>query len=775
MTPPHHTPDPSPEPLCRRLVLRTLTARIPAGLAGGVLAAVGALLTCGHGLAAEPPLPSASEMAAGREDVWGEAAIRAPGGPSFEFFRDLLPPLRYANTDFRHYPIVLCAPRAKAKARWTSNGGAVNARANKKPMWREVGTPVHFFVGQANEPFGADLERLAGPRYVEGYLPIVQCTYRAGNVQYEQEAFAPIERDMAGQGALLLRFRATGAAGKITAEIKHDGELGATEGSVQDDQRQTLVAFSDVWQWNGGAKQLTADLANEESAWLAVFTVPKTAGGGQLSAHDYQRRREACAREWQSLLDGGVKIDLPEARVQDAWRSLIVGNYLIAEGDRMHYSAGNAYDHLYEAECGDALRSLLLFGQEADARRMLSPLLAFQRQATRFHVAGHKLQLLAFYYWQTRDAAFVRQHEAAWLPVAELIISNLRPNGLLPPDNYAGDIKQQVVSLSSNATCWRGLRDLAAVLDAIGQGDRAEKWHAVAAGLRAAILDLVAKCERRDVQPTFIPISLAGDEPPHDPLTATRMGSYYDLMAPYVIGSGVFASGSQRETAMIDYLRRHGGLSMGMIRSTPHQGEFNNQPGVNVLYGLRYMLALLRRDDTPHALAGFYGQLAQGMTRDTFIGGEGSRFLHGDRFGRSFYLPPNSASNATFLTVLRYLMLQDWDMDDDGRPETLRLLYGVPARWLADGSNIRVIGAPTAFGKVSVEVRSRLNRGEVTVALEVSSKAIDKLLLRLPLPPGYAVKSVASPQAAVRAVDGDWQIKPLTDRHEIHFSVAAEP
>ena len=58
------------------------------------------------------PLPTPREMAAAREDVWGEAAIRAPGGPSYEFFRDLLPPLRYVNTAFRHYPIVLSAPGA---------------------------------------------------------------------------------------------------------------------------------------------------------------------------------------------------------------------------------------------------------------------------------------------------------------------------------------------------------------------------------------------------------------------------------------------------------------------------------------------------------------------------------------------------------------------------------------------------------------------------------------------------------------------------------------
>ena len=80
------------------------------------------------------------------EDVWGEAALRRPGGASYEFFEPLLPPLRYVNTDFRHYPLVLCAPGAAVKARWVSNGSAVNARANKKPMWREVGFPVHFHI-----------------------------------------------------------------------------------------------------------------------------------------------------------------------------------------------------------------------------------------------------------------------------------------------------------------------------------------------------------------------------------------------------------------------------------------------------------------------------------------------------------------------------------------------------------------------------------------------------------------------------------------------------
>src|SRR5206468_2963519 len=127
-------------------------------------------------------LPTPKEMAESNLDLWGEAALRQPDGPSYAFFKDLLPPLRYVNTDFRHYPIVLCTPGGRVKARYVSNGSAVNARANKKPMWKEAGFPVHFAVGEGEkaEPFGAEVPRLDGPRYAEGYLPIVQVAYTQG-------------------------------------------------------------------------------------------------------------------------------------------------------------------------------------------------------------------------------------------------------------------------------------------------------------------------------------------------------------------------------------------------------------------------------------------------------------------------------------------------------------------------------------------------------------------------------------------------------------------
>jgi hypothetical protein len=459
------------------------------------------------------------------------------------------------------------------------------------------------------------------------------------------------------------------------------------------------------------------------------------------------------------LIADGTQFVTPEPIVQDAWRALVIGNFLIAVGDRMNYSAGNAYDHLYEGECGDAVRSLMLFGHEADARKMVGPLLDFNRQATRFHVAGHKLQLLAHYYWVTRDKDYLRENRARWEPVIEFIrTSRKTDNGLLPKDRYAGDINEQVYSLNSNAACWRGLRDMAAVLEDAGETDHPAELRREAGEFKKAILDAVAKSEDR--QAKFIPISLLANEKPHDPLTATRTGSYYDLMIPYVLGSGVL--GDERDGWVIDYLRRHGGLAMGMIRSMPHQGEFDKQPGVNVLYGLRYNLALLRRGDRDHALVGFYGHLAQAMTRDTFIGGEGSRFLHGDEHGRSFYLPPNSAANATFLTTLRYLLIQDWDLDDDGRPETLRLLDAIPSRWLKDGAVIAVDDAPSAFGPVSLRAESRLKDGRVVVTVVAPPRPVGKWLVRIPDPPGYRVVSAHIGDAEVKR-DADGRVD-LTGR-----------
>lgn len=714
-------------------------------------------------------LPSVQDMIEARSDVWGDAARAQPNGASYEFFEDLLPPLRWVNTDFRHYPLVLSAPRSPQKTRLISNGSAVNARANKPPMWYEQGAPVSFFVGESSEPFGRELTQLETPTWLDGYLPVVAIKYRHNGALYQEEAFAPVDDQAAAHGAAMLRFSIAEGNGRVAARIEAKTPLHAENGQVLDETGQCLVAFSPSWQWVAERHVLVTDLVAGRTAELAIFT-KRSANVGSMSRAKFDHAKQQCIRAWNDLLERSVRLETPEPIVNNAWRAMLIGNFMMAVGNRPHYSAGNAYAKLYQGECGDTLRSFMLFGHLDIAPAMLRPMLEFNREATRFHVAGHKLQLLAYFYWITRETDVIRAYEPLWRPSVELILNSRAPDtGLLPKDNYAGDIKTQVYSLNSNANSWRGLRDVAAMLDDMGEPDEADKLRHEAAKFRSAILDAVARSERRDTEPPFIPIALLSDEPAHDPLTATQQGSYYDLMCPYVIGSEIFGQGSQREDWLLGYMQQHGAIAMGMIRTEQHQGQFKDEPGVCPLYGLRYQLALLRRDEREKALVGFYGQLAQGMTRGTFIGGEGSKFRHGDANGRSFYLPPNSTSSATWLLTLRNLLVQDWDLDEDARPDTLRLLFAAPRRWLADGQVIRIEDAPTQFGPVSCTVQSKLSDGYVEMEFAPPPRTTKLTLLRAPLPDGWQIKAVEIDGVPAPLIDGNTvdlsgRVKPITVR-----------
>jgi hypothetical protein len=550
--------------------------------------------------------------------------------------------------------------------------------------------------------------------------------------------------------------------------------------NVLDEKSKTVVSFSQGWKWDAKRKALVAELREGKSADLAIFTEPNETKY-EVTADSYNKRKNECVKEWKGFLERGTQLTTPEPIVNDAWRALIIGNLVIAVGDRPHYSAGNAYDHLYEGECGDTLRSLLVFGQTEFGPGMLKTMLEFNRKVTQYHVAGQKLQLLAFFYWITRDAATIRKLEPQWRPSVDLILNNRqKDSGLLPKDRYAGDIATQVYSLNSNANCWRGLHDLAAVLDEIGSTDEARKLREVAAEYRTAIIRAVDKSERRDTKPPYLPIALLADEKVPDPLTATRFGSYYDLICPYIIHSEIFGQGTEREDWLLGYLQNHGGIAMGMMRTEPHEGQFAGGAGVVPLYALRYNLALLRRDEREKALVAFYGHLAHGMTRDTFIGGEGCRFLLGaDANGRDFYLPPNSTSNAVWLLTLRYLLVQDWDLDEDGVPETLRLMYAAPRSWFLDGKEIHLENAPSVFGHVSMEARSKLNDGFVEIRVTPPERLAKSMLLRAPVPAGWQVDAAEVDGKDVKLIGGNsvdlsGRAKPVVARFRVKLAPASE-
>jgi hypothetical protein len=164
------------------------------------------------------------------------------------------------------------------------------------------------------------------------------------------------------------------------------------------------------------------------------------------------------------------------------------------------------------------------------------------------------------------------------------------------------------------------------------------------------------------------------------------------------------------------------------------------------------------------------------LTQDTYIGGETLGLNPTTPFGRNEHLPPNSSSNALWLWNLRYLLVQDWDMDDDGRPDTLRLMFATPRRWLEDGKSIRAEQLPTTFGAVSIRVTSHVKQGEVLAEVKLPPYAPKRTLLRVRLPDGLVATS-ANVAGKALAVDdrGTVDITGLKGRVAVRFGVSISP
>jgi hypothetical protein len=691
-----------------------------------------------------PPLATPAEAAASKLDLWGEAALRQRGGPTYELFANLVPPLRYVDADFLHYPIVLSAPSAIVKARVVSNGSAINALARQPNYVTEAGTPVHVRVGRTREVYGADLARLDGPHFAEGWLPFVQSRYTVDGERYGQAVFAAVEGPLAAAGTLVARFDFPDKdRGRVDLRFEHGPEvMTGAGGLVRTKAGKVLAAFDDNWEWNGARNMLISKESHAPSAHLTIFTVPvDPAATPAAGAEFYRRQRDLCKQRWRDLLAAGMNVEVPEPYVNDAWRSLIVGSYMIIAGDRMNYSAGNQYSRQYAHESGDALRGLTVWGHGPDLARTLRPLFVYRRPNIEYHDGAFKLRDLAETYFITRDRHLIEDLRPLWQKEIDLIL-NARDatTGLLPREKYCSDIDTHIRSNNANANAWRGLRDMSLVLEDIGEHEQAEKLAAIAARYRKTVLAAIDKSTVRSVNPPFVPIAMDGEEPAPDPITRTRLGSYWNLVVQSLLSTGVFRYDSPAANDIIRYMQANGGLCMGMIRVQSTRSFWIDTRNIDDLYGVRYALLLQQRDEPDRALVSFYGKLAQGMTRETFCDGESSGIIPLDKFGRQMYLPPNSAANASFLQQLRCLLVQDWDMTDDGKIDTLRLLYATPRHWLRDGGTIKVERAPTAFGPLSLTATSELAKGRVTATVEMPRRqAPAKALLRFRLPAGHAI------------------------------------
>ncbi len=141
--------------------------------------------------------------------------------------------------------------------------------------------------------------------------------------------------------------------------------------------------------------------------------------------------------------------------------------------------------------------------------------------------------------------------------------------------------------------------------------------------------------------------------------------------------------------------------------------------GADNVYAINLAEFVSHMNDPERLILMFYSKLAHGMTRGTYISGEGDTIgVYPGEYYRSMYLPPSSANNSLFLKLLRIMLLNE-QYDDDFVPVSLDICPAVPLKWLEDEKIIEVINAPTLFGPVSFTCIPHTNIGHIQMTLDL--------------------------------------------------------
>ena len=198
--------------------------------------------------------------------------------------------------------------------------------------------------------------------------------------------------------------------------------------------------------------------------------------------------------------------------------------------------------------------------------------------------------------------------------------------GLLARERYSSDIPDQVYGLHSQAVVWEGLRAMAGVWRQTGEGALAASSSALAARLGRGIRLAVGASQRRLGDGSlFVPVSLLDREEPYDLVVQERLGSYWNLVMPYALASGLFPPGSRQAQGVQRYLELHGSRLLGVVRAGAYAlygRDAYPASGTNHVYNLSVARFLADNDGPTQLVLALYGALASAMTPETFVSGE---------------------------------------------------------------------------------------------------------------------------------------------------------
>ena len=424
-------------------------------------------------------------------------------------------------------------------------------------------------------------------------------------------------------------------------------------------------------------------------------------------------------------------------------RSLLIQNLTLS----WRYSVGSSYHtKLSTPEAIDSAGVMGEYGFDAINEAILDA--SFWRALgwTANWKIGEQLLGSARYYSLFGDRRYVDRRT----PMLARYVSHVRRQllgrrNLLRRERYSADVGAKVYGLHAQAVVWDGLRAMASVWEQTGYEALAARARTVAARLGSGLRRAVHRSARRLKDGTlFVPTRLLDRERPYKRLTASRDGSYWNLVMPYALASGILPSHSAQARGVLAYMLAHGSRFLGLQRAgafTLYRQPRYPRSGTDQVYGLNMARFLADNDRASQLVLSLYGHLAAGMTPDTYVSGEAATVapVRGEPY-RKMFLPPNSGSNAAFLETLRLMLIHEV-RGSSGAPSGLELAFATPRHWLRPGREVAVNDAPTSFGRLTYSLS--VEPGNVLGLVEVPpSASLQTLKLRIRLPGGKHLRQV---------------------------------
>jgi hypothetical protein len=479
---------------------------------------------------------------------------------------------------------------------------------------------------------------------------------------------------------------------------------------------------------------------------------------------------------WDDALDGGMTVSGWDEFTNRS-RHALAREMITRRGNHPKYGiADQAYAGAEHDGFQDVLVSSVLacleWGYLDRARAYLDDYLTyFVRPDGTLHYRGPEigkygvmLTCLALYADYAQDASLLRTHRGKIDAIVDMLVGRWQEARRRSPDDPAygmicgyheADINFLTPNvyeldydrpyLSNTGEAWRGLRDLGRTLVHLGRNaqdaaltDRGESLGQIAAEMFGDAQRGVERSWLTKDGVTGLPI-IAGDrtfywEHPY----RARPESYDENR---VWSELLFGGTATRETVekIWDIAGERGHTTLGV---------FNNRKSMVGFLVWEEIAGLLQHDMIPEALLTFYAQALHAHSRGTWTAIE---CVDMDR-ARGAHSPYCLPAQMTVPIVMKWLLVYEHPVTD-----VLTLGHAIPRDRLSHGATIGVRNAPTRHGRISFELQSRIDDGEVEAKIELPERHSGRVRLRLRAPVEGALESatVVGGAGIVLAIEGD--------------------